>query len=325
MSEARMDAAKIPRAVAAEAAVWVTRLHGPDRSPQLEHEFREWLKKDPANSAAFERSTAVWDSVEGISVTVAYGARKAAPRRDYRAAIGTAVLASLAALMLGWIAFFQDPTYETGQGEQRSITLMDGSRVLLNTHTRVTPRFSEGGERLVELESGEALFEVAKDPNRKFVVTAGGKRITALGTTFAVRHYGGDVAVTLIEGRVAVTSAASAPSATSPLNAVLVSGQRLRAKPAAEPQIDTPVVEQVVAWRRGEVLFDETPLSEAIAEMNRYGLARLVLEGEGTNDLKVSGVFRIGDSEAFAHAVSSVHGLTVARTSERIVLAAKRS
>src|SRR5437870_5523999 len=102
MSEIRMGPTKAPREVAAEAAVWVTRLHGPDRTPALEAEFREWLTKDPANATAFERSTAVWDSVQGISASVAFRARKSPPRPTYRMAIGSAVFASLAVVALTW-------------------------------------------------------------------------------------------------------------------------------------------------------------------------------------------------------------------------------
>jgi transmembrane sensor len=321
MSES-VKAARIPRAAKAEAAVWVTRLHGPDRTPEIEREFREWVQKDPANAAAFERSTSVWDAVEGISATVAFRARKDKPRRKPWLPIGAAVFASVVAMLLGWMVWIQDATVETAIGEQRSLTLSDGSRVLLNTHSRMTPRYAEAGERLVELESGEALFEVAKDPARPFVVKADGKRITALGTTFSVRHEPGAVTVTLIEGKVAVADVA-APRIDS---AVLKPGQRLRAETGAEPLIDMPPIERVVAWRRGEVLFDETRLDEAIAEMNRYGIVRLSVEGDpAAAGYKVSGVFRIGDSEAFAHAVSSVHGLTIARSSDRITLAAKRA
>lgn len=325
MSEMQMDTARPSREVAAEAAIWLARLHGPGRTPELEEEFREWLTKDPANAAAFERSTAVWDSVEGISAAVAFRARKPpVAKRDYRMALGSAVFASLAMVAIGWFALARDMTYETGVGEQRALTLTDGSRVLMNTDTRLVPRPSEKNLRLVELESGEALFEVAKDPARPFVVVAGAKRITALGTTFAVRHDSGAVIVTLIEGKVAVTDSSDAPSSSAgALNAVLSPGQRLRANPSAEPLIDRPAVEQVVAWRRGEVLFDDTPLAEAISEMNRYSRVRLAIEAEPAAALRVSGVFRTGDSEAFAYAVSSVHGLTITRTSDRIVLAGK--
>ena len=321
MSDVRTDAMGVSREAAAEAAVWVTRLHGPDRTPELEAEFREWLAKDAVNATAFERSTAVWDSVLGISATVAFRARKPTPRPTYRVAIGSTVFASLAVVALGWFALVRDTTYETGVGEQRSITLADGSRVLLNTHTRMISRVTSNS-RLVELESGEALFEVAKKPEHPFVVLAGGKRITALGTTFDVRHDSEAVAVTLLEGKVGVTDANEDQAVPAEaLKTVLAPGQRLRVRPSIAPQIDLPAVEQVVAWRRGEVLFDETPLDEAIAEMNRYSRVRLVTEGEHAAGLKVSGVFRTGDSEAFAHAVSSVHGLTVMRKPDRIVLA----
>jgi len=323
MSEAAAKAPKVPREIAAEAAVWLTRLHGPHRTPQLEVEFKLWLEKEPMHALAFERATATWDAVQGISAATAFRARArpARPAFPRWVAIGAGACATLLIAATGWYGWTRDQGYTTAVGEQRSISLADGSRVFLNTKTRVVPR-AAGNIRRVDLEEGEALFEVAKDPSKPFVVHAGGKTITALGTTFEVRRNGDVISVTLIEGKVVVADASSTEGSSpqTAKSAILTPGERLSAAGAARPTIDKPLVEQVTAWSKGEVIFDGTPLSQAVEELNRYNQTALTVDNAAAGALKVSGVFRIGDSEAFARAVASVHGLVFTRDSNRLVL-----
>lgn len=325
MSDPAKDEVRVPREVAAEAAIWVTRLHGPHRSAELEREFKRWLNGASLHALAFERSTATWEAVQGISAAAAY--RSPAPnRRAQTPRTFAAPMAAFAMLMLviavGWQASSRAPEYSTARGEQRTVLLSDGSRVLLNTHTRLVNRETEGKVRLFELEEGEALFEVAKDPTRPFIVTAGPKTITALGTIFSVFRSGASVAVTLVEGRVAVTDS-SAP-ATVPATAVLKPGERLRVGAGEAAKLDMPILDQVFAWKRGEVVFDETPLGEAVDDMNRYGRVQLAIEDLEARALKVSGIFRAGDSEAFAMAVGHVHNLAISHTSDRLGIALRK-
>jgi transmembrane sensor len=322
VSEVAAKEMKIPREVAAEAAVWLTRLHGPHRSPELEREFKKWLDKAPLHAMAFERATATWEAVEGISAATAYRARSSLRKPAFPrfAAAGGAAFAMVLIALVAWHGWLRDPVYATDVGEQRAITLADGSRVLLNTRTRLVSHSSEKSVRLVVLEEGEALFEVAKDPGRPFIVDAGAKKITALGTVFTVRRAGEAVSVTLIEGKVSVSNAkapSNAPEASKP--ALLSPGERLVSASDAPSKIDAPALDQVLAWKRGEVIFDSTPLSEAVQEMNRYGVVQLSIDGDA-GSLQVSGIFRAGDSDAFARAVSSVHDLTLSRDASRLVL-----
>jgi transmembrane sensor len=305
------------RQATAEAAVWIARLHGPDRSSDMEREFRAWLAASMAHRQAFERCTEVWQDVPRVTVADAFGAAKVERPTAWR--WGAAALAGV--VLAGVVVWPTDDSYVTGVGEHRQVVLADGSRLRLNTATTLRVRLGQD-RREVELETGEALFEVAKDPNRPFVVKAGDHEVRALGTVFAVRKLSSSpdaLSVTLIEGKVAVATEQSMRSSTVPL--VFEAGQRLKLARAAAPQLDSPPMDRATAWTRGEVALDDVSLPEAVAEMNRYSRRPIVLlDALKSDELRVSGVYRAGDSEGFAGAVAALHGLQVRPEGERLVL-----
>jgi transmembrane sensor len=329
--------------IAAEAAVWVARLHGPGRSKQMERECLAWQARSAAHREAFERCTETWQDVPRVTLASAYetasGQASSGARSPWRSgALGWAFAFTVMAVV--GVAALQQwreaGTYGTGVGEQQLVVLEDGSRVSLNTDTRV--RVALGKERrTVSVLTGEALFEVAKDAKRPFVVRVGGSEVEALGTVFAVRFSADEsnddeaLAVTLIEGSVSV-GPASTWSAAGPApgqRILMLPGERLRlAKAAAgtrreaSPRLDRPNVQQAVAWKRNEVVFDDVSVEEAIAEMNRYSRTPVVLlDPSGLTDLRVSGLFRTGDNAGFARAVAALHGLKVQERAGRLELA----
>jgi transmembrane sensor len=211
----------------------------------------------------------------------------------------------------------------TAVGEQRTLTLQDGTRVALNTDTRLSVHF-EKTLRLVEIQSGEALFEVAKNPERPFIVLAGNVEVRAVGTEFVVRRDEHRLAVTLMEGKVQITEApvSGSPSFDRlPEPTVLVPGQRLVLADRERPTVDKPAIDVVTAWRRGDIVLDKTPLSAAAAEMNRYCEVQIVVEGNAAGRIPLSGVFRAGDSAQFARAVAATYGLKLSSEPSRLVLA----
>jgi transmembrane sensor len=329
----------VPKDVAAEAAVWITRLHGGQRSPQMEQECRAWQARSAAHRLAFERCTDTWQDVARLTLTdyaTATSAReltssrragRSLPRRS-NLAVALVLVASVLALQ-SWKA---GDAYDTGVGEQRILVLQDGTRLSLNTFTRIHVAFADS-QRTVKVERGEALFEVAKDPVRPFVVQAAGTEVVATGTVFLVQTAAaakpGDpaLAVTLVEGQVVVRSAAGdAHPLDRPL--VMAPGQRLRLRrtdeaerPAtAASQVDRPQMDQMLAWRRGEVSFDNVSLLEAVEEMNRYDRVPIVA-GTTITKKRVSGVFKTGDNASFAQAVARLHGLIVRNHGDRLELA----
>src|SRR5579862_5107295 len=153
-------------AARAEAAAWVARLHGPNRTPEVEAGLRRWLADDPEHAAAFELLTDTWEKSAHLHRRPAE--RVASWERvGFRISFSRAALATIATAVLaviGTIFYLHSDAVTTGIGELRTVALDDGTRVHLNTNTRVRVHYDKHLRR-VTLERGEALFEVAKRPD----------------------------------------------------------------------------------------------------------------------------------------------------------------
>lgn len=329
------DEPRVTQAIAAEAAVWLARLHGPGRSRAMELECLAWQAQSVAHRLAFERSTETWQDVAGITLTSYASAANAERRRRGAGRLPRwrwQLPALAVCVAVAWL-FVQinEGSYTSQIGEQRIVALPDGSRMSLNTATRVRVDFT-AKRRAVTVEDGEVLFEVAKDARRPFVVQVAGTEVVATGTEFLVR-YNQDakadeaLAVTLVEGQVIVRGEAgrATPSLAEPV--VMQPGQRVRvgrsASAQAAVQLDRRVIDEALAWRRGNVVFNDVTLPDAAAEMNRYSATLVTVEGEALSRLGVSGSFRAGDNVGFARALAEVFGLAVHAQGDQLVLAPK--
>jgi transmembrane sensor len=342
------EGGRIGRALRAEASAWVAKLHGPERSPDLEEDFRAWLGANPDHARAFEHITEIWDALGSVNVgglprLASNETLEARSRTEYvkpraRVLHAFAAVLLLAAAGVGswlYITHKAPRLYLTGIGEERIVTLDDGSRVYLNSDTRLDVDL-EKHARKIELQGGEAYFEVTRDPGRPFTVTAGDHTVTALGTSFVVRYDPERTAVTLLEGKVAVAgSSASSNDGQPPANPsgsaerrgsgiLLAPGQRITFEQGGTSAIDTPRPETTAAWRRGEVVFDNTPLKTAIAEMSRYQRQHLVLDDVSTGELPISGIYQTGKSQDFAQAVAAIYDLEVETDGNDLHLRRKR-
>lgn len=345
----------VTREIAAEAAVWIARLHGPARSKHMERECLAWQASSPAHRLAFERCTDLWMDIGSVDRAAVARAASRAPAQDPPKRVGagqtlqsrrrwagprafasaTAAAVALAALLA--IQPWRDiDSYDTRIGEQRLVVLQDGTRISLNTSTRVKVELSKT-QRHVTVEGGEAFFEVAKDASRPFVVQAAGTEVTATGTAFAVRLVPTGAGttealdVTLVEGQVVVRGAESQAAAADIATAiVMAAGERIRLGDArhrkgaqttatAALHRDRPRIDHVLAWKRGEVIFDNTLLSDALAEMNRYSSTPILVDGS-LAQLRVSGLHKAGDNASFARAVAALHGLVLREQADRLEL-----
>jgi transmembrane sensor len=322
------------RSIRAQAAVWVTDLHGPERSPELEAGVRRWLAEDPRHAQAFELATDAWQRSGNLPAHLPEESRPAAPLAASRLVRGTPRaagfgLAGAAALTLLFAAAFyllKDPSLSTGYAEQKTVELSDGTEVTLNANSRVGVDYTDR-VRQVTLDRGEALFNVTKHQSRPFVVIIGSRKVIALGTSFEVRRE--DTAehsftVTLIEGRVAIEPLAGPdllPAA--PVDAILLnSGQRLRFAANSPDSVDSPAIDKVTAWRHGQLIFEDTSIREAAKEFNRYGKRRLTIDASVSENLRVGGVFRIGDPDSFARAMANAYQLRIIENTRNIKLTA---
>jgi transmembrane sensor len=197
--------------------------------------------------------------------------------------------------------------YVTEVGGHATVPLADGSRIELNTDTKVRAALEET-ERAVWLDRGEAYFEVAKDASRPFVVYAGDRKITVLGTKFSVRRQGDRVVVAVAEGKVRLDSVRRQKPP-----AVVTGGDVVIANAAAT--LVTPKslerVESELAWRRGLLMFDKASLVEAAAEVNRYNRKKLVVEDETAAAIRITGSFEAENVDAFARLLREAFGLSV--------------
>ena len=222
--------------------------------------------------------------------------------------------------------------------------LADGSHLTLNTATQVLVELTPQ-ERHIRLEDGEAFFQVAKDPNRPFVVEVGNKRVVAVGTEFSVRRTGDDMRVVVTEGKVRVESGSDGAAGSSQLAAV---GER-KGVAAASTEIapqrrpgevfltpgsvasagdDGVVVEQKpvseaeddLTWRHGYLTFHDASLADAVAEFNRYNAHKIVIQDPAVAAIRISGSFRALNYEAFVRVLGAGFAIHARSTDDTTTL-----
>lgn len=273
-----------------QAADWLARLHADDRTDQDEAAFRAWLGAHPRHADAFERASAIWDFAGGLSGMSA--ARAPLVSRRAVMAGGAAVLIGGGSL-LGW----REGTagvYQTEVGERRRLLLEDGTRVMLDTATRI--RFRASSEvRALSLAAGRVDLEIVDDP-RPFVVETGGRRAVARTGRIDARRDGQRVALTAIEG----TAKVDAGGSSVPLSP----GDRIAMVDGLPDRVDRPELGDLIAWQSGRLAFRDETLARAAEEMNRYTRRALLVSDRRAAALRVSGMYRVGDPEAFARSLA---------------------
>ena len=320
------------------AADWDARLRNPDCSDAERAAFRAWYDAAPDHREAYDLLQASLSTLlSAAHLPEMRALRDAAlnerPNRNNRryALVACLALFALMAPVAANILMRDDaapsqieteaPTYyATTIGQRSGITLEDGSVITLNTDSRVHVDYS-GQQRLITLLKGQALFEVAKDPTRPFIVTAGAQRVVALGTTFDVRLNEKAVEVILVEGKVEIEELPTSPRKKPAPLVRLASGERLVASPAAvKPEVTKIDTSKATSWREGYVTFEDTPLTDAIAEMNRYSTVRIVPEDEELSSLRITGLFRAGQQARFTEALQVYFPIEAEREGNVIVL-----
>ena len=237
--------------------------------------------------------------------------------------------------------------YETATGERLAFALNDGSQVTLDTQSELKVGFSPA-ERGVQLLRGQAFFEVAKDSQRPFVVEVRNRRFVAVGTAFDVRVDGDQVRVVMVEGTVRVEDRARAVDASSAAGAVstqppesgipgrpanrnslrsdspavttITAGEQLITDAQREDHVRVADLERSTSWRRGQLVFDNARLADAIAEVNRYSDAKIELADPDLANLRLSGAFATGRPTVFVEAVTTYFGVRVIRSDDRAVV-----
>jgi len=215
--------------------------------------------------------------------------------------------------------------FQTGVGEQRRISLVDGTVVSMNTRSTLRVSFDKALRR-VDLQDGEATFEVAHDTERPFIVEASGKTIRAVGTIFTVRAKSkSNVSVIVTEGRVAVSADTSASKAESGnvspsirSTRLLEAGDRLElvGNQMQFERLSIDAIDNALAWQNGAIVFQGDPLVDALGEVSRYSDARFELTDETIGEMKIAGVFQIRDLNGFVDSLRANLGIGTRRLSD---------
>lgn len=289
-----------------EAAAWFARLQRDDCPASDRNAFERWLD-EPAHAVAYARVEAAWERAHRLKAAGA-GVGDAAPVAA--PALWTRRAAAVLAVGVGGGLAYASSTlgggarYSTAVGERRTVKLEDGSDVELNTSTELHTRFSEH-RRDIQLVSGEALFHVAKDPQRPFVVHAQDAQVRAIGTAFNVRIREKLVEVTVTEGVVSVNEAASPmKSARRPVRPVTAGqGAVVGSGAVARLTLQDEDLQRRIAWRDGLIELRGETLEQAVGEFNRYRTGKLVVADPTLAGVRVGGSFGTGDSERFLAAL----------------------
>lgn len=312
------------------AAQWFVRLRAEPVTPQVDARFRRWLASDPVNEVDYERQELTWELAgelardEEIEQLLAEAQRATREPRPAASRILTwSAVAAVLVAAVGISVYWQSPgsavMYMTAVGEQRTVVLPDQSRMMLNTSTRVRVEFGRD-VRAIELEYGEATFSVTHDAERPFEVRAARGTARALGTEFNVLSLDDDVTVSVLSGKVEVVAPNAAGRGAGPQSAVLTHGEEITYNSAGVSRIQPADAARINAWRSGRIAFENVELQEAVREFNRYGGTPIVLADESLRTMRVSGVFRIGQTDALLRALNTAFEIEAERREGAIEL-----
>jgi transmembrane sensor len=368
------------RQIYEEASEWIVELRAGDVDHGARERLDAWLRTSPQHIQAFLELAGLWeecsdpdldqrnskellmararDSINVIALesttppqaplqSPLAETREAETRISRRVAWRPALAASIfsCAIAFGTYLYIQHGIYATGVGEQRTVALEDGSSLQLNSRSRVRVRYSQH-ERDVDLIEGQALFHVAKDAAKPFIVRSDSTRVRAVGTQFDVYRNADGTTITVVEGRVAVysqqlpsvqpspkvserTASDSNPRVeisrrATPSSIVLVdSGEQVTATPSAVTQPKHADVSVITAWSHRELVFDSTPLADVALEFNRYNARQLVVHDAQLEQFHVTGIFSSTDPASLVRFLRAQPGIDVEETSSEIRISSK--
>ena len=300
------------------ASQWIVRMDA-GLSAAEESELQAWMVEDERNAARLLSMAKRWDKMHELSRLADLFPEPGveAPLKRIGTASWVAAAASVLVAIAGGLFWFSDlgefgsqdvqraaaNTYETAIGEQSTITLEDGSSVVLNTNTLMRVRYSPEA-RILELERGEIHVDVAADGNRPFSVVAGDRILQALGTSFSVeitdeQH----IELIVTEGKVIVgvyppgTAVPTVPLLAQSTDNTVAAGEEivLGSPDQVVTQVSAEDIEVKLSWREGRLIFHDEPLEQALAEVERYTTVQFVLMDEDIKARAVTGRFRAGD------------------------------
>lgn len=305
------------RDIEALAADWIAARDGEQWNEDRQRSLDAWLDESTLHRVAYLRLESAWRRADRLAVgqpvqrdleppVVAKAARRGGRRLRWAAAgLAACLLVAVGVAYLGVPFGKPGQVHATALGERSVISLADGSRITLNTGSRIRVAL-ETAERKVWLDGGEAFFEVAHDKNRPFVVMAGGQKVTVVGTKFSLKREGDRLDAVVVEGKVRVASSSGA-------TAILTAADTAQASPD-NLHVQHESVERLadqMSWIRGQITLNGMTLGEAAAAFNRYNSRKIRILDASAADLRIGGVFDTDNVGGFARLLQSGFGLTV--------------
>ena len=310
------------RNIEEQAAQWLVRSEQPDWSEEQEAGLREWLDQSYSHKAAFWRLEHGWRKADRLGA-LGSGAAVSAQREPAFANWRRVGIAASIALMIALVPTYfitsrdisgvgqqtLEQQFSTALGARKTVALADGSKVELNTATLGRALVNDR-RREFWLDRGEAYFDIVHDAARPFVIYAGPRTVTVLGTKFSVRRDGDRVTVNVIQGRVKVDLGPAQPAGPSTTigvgdTAVAEGASTIVASRSLEQ------VERAMSWRQGMLTFDNATLAEAAAEFNRYNARKIEILDEQAAQTRIGGTFEANNVDAFARLLREAYGVKV--------------
>ncbi len=339
------------------ASKWISRFASDDVTEKDRHDFQLWLEEDEHHQKVFDELRSIeidLDAIGGFTeldsdvltteLLIAHEEARDLQQQDKplrsslpaSAMAGIAATISLVVIGLGiWITVLNTAlspeavTYSTLVGEQEEMMLSDGSIVSLNTSSALSVAFTEE-QRNIYLTNGEAYFQVAKDPDRPFVVYAGNDVVEAVGTSFTVYHRDDVLRVSVVEGTVAFGGTPGQgmhdiyrQDDTGTVLAQRIDGGQSMTYLDGQEQArvyEDSRIEHAASWRQGKLYFESTPLTEIIKEVSYYIPQRIVIVDQNIATYRGSGVFRVDNAEAIVKAFEAAWPVRIVQQSPDLVL-----
>lgn len=326
-----------------EASLWLVRLDNGNLSEQSRQELKAWLAADERHQQALKSMADVWHDMDEVLMMINddSASKNASIWSVLTPAFKPALLAASASFLaiILWLtmpANVEKHSYATLIGQQMDTRFEDGSIIHLNTNSHIETEFSDE-KRIIKLIKGEALFEVAHDPTRPFIVYAGDRLVQAIGTKFVVHLAPENIQVTVTDGKVKMSKVAlntslddikALNSATIERDDIFIAkGEKVISTSNDSPKLSVIKPESIareLSWLNGKLVFDNERLLDVIKKINRYDDIEIVLGDPSLHDVKISGRFDLGDSEALIEAIELSFNITSHQPeSNKIILTKK--
>lgn len=318
-----------------EAQIWHARLSDDQMGQNIWIDFTVWLEQSSSHADAYDAvELAMFEisapsAVENVEhaaelqadhATILPFSKPKKKRLFYREIAAIAAVLMVGLMVMSQIDIFapqvETVQYATNIGGQRDVVLSDGTRVTLNTNTQLSVVMDKKSRR-VNLESGEAFFEIAKDQERPFLVMAMGTQITDIGTSFNVYATENRLQVSVVEGIVELSASTEKVRLTKGMT-----GTQFRGKPSFH--VASVDIDIISTWRNGVLVYEDIPLSTLIPEINRYFETPIVIEDSNISALTFSGALNIRDEHKMLRSLAALLPIKTEEKNDQILISSQR-